>query len=164
MLLSDRVHKSSGQVTSTSMSVCDGPSAQSHRAAGHGSYKKLHTMIYIYFDIYFDSLRTRPSRGRGGSHENIYITSTLYELVRTVPRLLVPRDSGRECFNQKFTLCFYVTCNKKVRNLIVTWKKEWSCGVSIPVPHACEASALPSELQPLNPHSLEWSNSFASSI
>ena len=28
-------------------------------------------------------------------------------------------------------------------------KKEWRCGVSIPVPLACEANALPSELHPL---------------
>ena len=30
-------------------------------------------------------------------------------------------------------------------------KKEWRCGVSIPVPLACEANALPSELHPLYP-------------
>ena len=31
--------------------------------------------------------------------------------------------------------------------------KRWSCGVSIPVPFACKANALPDELQPLRfPH------------
>ena len=29
-------------------------------------------------------------------------------------------------------------------------KRKWRCGVSIPVPLACKASALPSELHPLH--------------
>ena len=29
------------------------------------------------------------------------------------------------------------------------WQNEWRCGVTIPVPLACEASALPYELHPL---------------